>query len=215
VRERAGLPSTDRIDQTGPVTQTNDPRLQSFINSLARADEETRTDRARRLIEVYNALPEADEHPFGRFAVLGASSAGPESHILMENAVACYRDGHYAAALVCGHALCEQELAGRLHHTMGSSAPRGWERWGLGQLLQHAVSEQWFSPRSNALLADVNRKRRSFYHYRAIWDENTVVTRTIAKGDLHFKEDADDKMRETLREDALQAIRAAFIVRHE
>ncbi|KUM82608.1 hypothetical protein AQI94_40865 [Streptomyces pseudovenezuelae] len=97
----------------------------------------------------------------------------------------------------------------------GANAPRGWERWGLGALLQYAATEGWYTASSQALLEEVNRKRREFYHFRSEWTPDSIVTRTYQQLPWRGKDSAREDMAQVLRADALQALRAAFILRSE
>jgi hypothetical protein len=59
----------------------------------------------------------------------GLVAGGYESGLFLTESVGCYRNGLFLAALICAHATCERELAGRVAHRP-AEVPKGWERWG-------------------------------------------------------------------------------------
>lgn len=191
--------------------QVTDDLLSRIVMGLAKRDEQSRLERAERTIEI-----ERIRGDFSPLAV-GLVAGGHESGRLFLEAVGCYVEGFYGSALVCAHGSCERELAGRVAHYALQSppGPKNWERWGLGRLLEHAKKQQWFSPASQVLLEEVNGKRRDFYHLHEKPGADDLFTRTYNQLPWRGKDAMYDDMTTTLRSDALQAIRAAFIVRDE
>ena len=180
--------------------------LERTIHVLIERDDRTRFERAERSQELASLVR---EFPVMTVAVAGG---GHESGWFFAEAAGCYVAGLYAAALVCAHASCERELAGWVN-SLGASAPRGWERWGLGRLLEYSVEVDRFPKGTAALLDEVNRKRRDFYHFRDERTPDSIVSRTYDQVTWRGKEFADADMTAQLRVDALQAIRAALDVR--
>ncbi|WP_143626262.1 hypothetical protein [Streptomyces viridosporus] len=187
---------------------STESELSQRVAALAARDERTRAARAERSLEIDSL--QQDFPP----ETIGLVGGGHESAWFFVEAIGCYLHGFDAAALVCAHASCEREIAGRVNH-LGANAPRGWERWGLGALLQYAATEGWYTASSQALLEEVNRKRREFYHFRSEWTADSIVMRTYQQLPWRGKDGAREDMAQVLRADALQALRAAFILRAE
>lgn len=145
---------------------------------------------------------------------LAVAAGGFESGQFLLEALACYEGGLYLASLTCAHATCERELAGRVAHA-GAIAPEGWERWGLGRLIQHARTQAWHSASTLELLEAVNEKRKTVYHFRELDAEGGLFWRTYADTGWHGFRDMRADLKEQLRMDALEAIRAALAVRAE
>ena len=110
----------------------------------------------------------------------GASLRAARSLTFLHEAAECYRQGLFAAALSCAHATCEQELAGRVAHRP-QSAPAGWQRWGLGKLIEHAEREGWHTPDVIALLKATNENRRSVYHLRDLSAPDSLFHRAYER----------------------------------
>lgn len=144
----------------------------------------------------------------------GMAAGGFESTQFLMEAVGCYQNGLFLASLTCAHATCERELAGRLAHPR-EQAPRGWERWGLGRLIEHARQAGWHSEATLLLLTSVNEKRRTVYHFRDFGADGGLFLRTYAKRPWRGKHEISTDMHDQLRLDALEAIRAALAVRAE
>lgn len=181
--------------------------LGDLPEQLRAHDVATREQRAERIRALWALL--ADFPPW----VTGIQGGGTESSWLLTEAIGCFREGFFGATLLCAHASCERELAGRVAHH--EEAPAGWEKWGLGQLLNYAAAEEWFSTPTQALLEQINEKRRHFYHYRAFLSPESLVSRTLTQFDLHHKDEVPEHLRLVLRQDATEALRAAFLVRTE
>jgi hypothetical protein len=144
----------------------------------------------------------------------GLAAGAQESGWFLLEAVECYRQGMFLSALVNAHATCEQELAGRVAHRP-EVAPRGWERWGLGRLIEHAEAQGWHSAETIALLKETNENRKSVYHLRAMSAPDSLSTRAYLRDPYYDKYEIKTRMRNELRLNALEAIRAAFAVRAE
>ena len=144
----------------------------------------------------------------------GLAAGGFESGQFLVEAVACYGSGLFLAALTCAHATCERELAGRVAYRP-HEAPPGWERWGLGRLIQHAREQAWHPEETLALLSSVNEKRRVVYHFRDFGPDEGLFMRTYAARPWRGKPGIREDMTDQLRVDALEAIRAALAVRLE
>jgi hypothetical protein len=199
-----------RVTHTEAVTHTDaNDELENLVAELARRDELTRRERAERWLEFRQLANEFPIHVFG------ASGGGEESAFLFFDAIASYIDGCFASALVAAHASCERQLAGRVAHVSYRSAlPRGWERWGLGRLLEYAKAQDWYSADVQALLEEVNAKRRNFYHYDRM-RVDTLFFRTYEQMPWRGKWHIYGDMWKVLRSDALQALRAAFVIRDD
>ena len=143
----------------------------------------------------------------------GIVGGGHESSRLFLEAGGCYIHGFFAAALLCAHGSCERELAGRVAAI--AAPPAGWQKWGLGALIKEAVSRGWYSAATIELLKATNEKRRDFFHFRGLWDDGTIATRTLAQRPWGHKSEADEFMSSVLAEDAFEAIKAAFAIRRD
>lgn len=192
-----------------PLELPPEPVLDKVIPWLDRQDAESRERRARDWIEVQKVVNTFPAEAWG------LSAGGNESSWFLLQSVGCYRQGLFLASLVCAHATCEQEIAGRLAYRIhkGDSAPKGWERWGLGRLVEHAESEGWYSPKTRELLKLTNENRRSVYHMREFFAPDSLFTRTYQREPFFDKWEITHRMHEQLRIDSLDAVRAAFAIR--
>jgi hypothetical protein len=72
---------------------------------------------------------------------------GREAHLLWYTTVDAYIAGNWVATILCGQATCERVLGGlvSLNELPGAGiiGPKGWERWGLGNLIKHIRSLGW------------------------------------------------------------------------
>jgi hypothetical protein len=178
------------------------------MERLERSDATTRERRARWALEIDEVI---ESFPLITMTFV---AGGQESGVFLGEAVGCYLHGHFAASLVCAHATCERELAGRVAHNP-TTAPKGWERWGLGRLIQHARERGWHSDATIEFLEAVNERRRSVYHFRDFSADGGLFRRTYAARPWQGKEAINVDMSDQLRMDALEAIRAALAVRAE
>lgn len=84
---------------------------------------------------------------------------------------------------MCAQATCERTLAGivslRQLPGYGLEAPKGWEKWGLGKIIQH-VREQGWVPAD--VLNDAKvlcETRKPYGHWRLPSDPGTIGRQTI------------------------------------
>lgn len=157
------------------------------------------------------------EVTYGEFEpyVFGVVGGGHESGVLLIDATRAYRAGSFAAALVCGHASCERELAGWVRW-LGDEAPQGWDYWGLGKFIDFAKREGGLHEEVADVLFAVNEHRRLLSHFKDHDDPGSQWNRGI-----HRLEAARQPRRDllssafmaVLADDALLAIRACLLVR--
>ena len=86
-----------------------------------------------------------------------------EDSYLLSGARLCFMRAADVGAIFCAHASCERDLAAMFDAS--DSGPRGWERWGLGPLVQHS-REQFQLPEELAMkLLELNETRKTLYHF--------------------------------------------------
>ena len=185
-----------------------DDPLSRALQATAQADDRSRLQRLERSQEIGRLV--ATFHPI----TMAIEGGGMESTGLLGEAMGAYTHGLFGAALICAHATCERELAATVR-ARAAATPRGWERWGLGKLIQFAITQSWYCTDSIALLEDVNRKRREFYHFGDSFGPDSLFARAYAERPWRGKEFIRADMAAELQADALQAIRAAFVIRSE
>jgi hypothetical protein len=108
------------------------------------------------------------------FVLVGGEEAG----LLWEATVDSFVAGVWVATILCAQATCERVVAALVSSRelpgYGVQGPRGWERWGLGQLVEH-VREQGWVP--DDLLNDVQllcEARKPYGHWRRPLDPATI-----------------------------------------
>lgn len=189
-----------------PVEPPPKSETDNVCRWLEQRDAASLADRARWYIEV--------EQVVNKFPAIawGLVAGAQESSWFLLEAVESYRRGLFLSALVCAHATCEQELAGRVAHRP-NYAPKDWQRWGLGRLIVHAEALGWHSRETIALLKELNANRRSVYHLREMHAPDSLFARTYRRQPFICKNEINSRMHEELRRNALEGIRAAFSVR--
>lgn len=185
------------------ATRAGQARLVVAEAHLLDGDAQTRRQRAHRLVQVQHL------HAALLPGVQVATAGGNETLWLVEEAKVAYIAELFLAALVTAHAACERELAGRLALRLDDQVPGGWERWGLGKLVEHAQQEGSLQSEVVELLLDVNERRKSLVHYRRPVDVGSYERRYVDLADqvLPGMEPTLDEM---WADDALLALRAAL-----
>jgi hypothetical protein len=189
---------------TKPPTGRRQLTLSEAAEQLQDFDERTRSDRGRRLVQIEQVR--AAVLPPGQIATAG----GDQAWWLVLEAEDAYIAGHFLAALVCAHAACERELAGRLGSRL-EPVPTGSDRWGLGRLVAHAEAEKMLPPELVQMLFAVNESRKLLAHYRlpiiaASYEaRHRELTRTMLPG-------LGPTLDELQTQDALVAVRAALML---
>ena len=144
---------------------------------------------------------------------MGLIGGGRASALLLEDALGSYVHRLFVATIVCSHASCERELAGRLEATT-QPVPKGSERWGLGALLSHAEKHEWYSQPTLDALRKLNARRKDLYHFSG-QGMGALFERTYAqlqwRGKHHIREDTLT----ILRGEALEALDTALAIRRE
>lgn len=130
----------------------------------------TPDERRTLLHEAYAAM---GSEPEGRLLV-----GGEEATILWRSTIQCFVHGLWVPTILCAQATCERTLAGivalRELPGYGATAPRGWERWGLGAIIKHVREQGWVPTDA---LDDVDRlceARKPWGHWRLPFDVGTI-----------------------------------------
>jgi hypothetical protein len=102
---------------------------------------------------------------------------GREAQLLWYATVDAYIAGNWVATILCGQATCERVLAGlvSLNELPGAGivGPKGWERWGLGKLIEHIRSLGWVPDDLLDKVTQVCEVRKPFGHWRQPLDPGT------------------------------------------
>lgn len=151
---------------------------------------------------------ELDDRPGGRMLV-----GGTEADLLWHDTVDSFAGGTWIATILCAQATCERALAGivslRELPGDGFEAPKGWERWGLGKIIQH-VREQGWAPAD--VLDDVEtlcEARKPYGHWRRPFDPGTLGSQ-IAEALLRSGEDPAALRKRILAQEAHRSARTAL-----
>ncbi len=144
--------------------------------------------------------------PDGRVLV-----GGEEANILWHSTVDTFAAGLWVPTILCAQATCERTLAGiislRELPGYGVTAPKGWEKWGLGEIIKHVRKQGWVP---GDVLDDVDvlcEARKPWGHWRLPFDAGTIG-RQVAEA-LEAEQWVSDP--EVMRERLLsrEALRAA------
>lgn len=167
----------------------------------------TSAERLALLQEAYAAM---GDEPEGRLLV-----GGEEATILWESTVECFTQGLWVPTILCAQATCERTLAGivalRELPGYGITAPKGWERWGLGTIIKHVREHGWVPA---DVLADVNvlcEARKPWGHWRLPFDAGTIgrqVADTLEESG--WGEDPAEVRQRILSAEALRAATTAL-----
>jgi hypothetical protein len=123
----------------------------------------------------------------------GLIVGGREAHLLWYATVDAYIAGNWVATILCGQATCERVLGGlvSLNELPGAGiiGPKGWERWGLGNLIKHIRSLGWVPDDLLDDAMEVCEVRKPFGHWRRPLDPGTPGRRVADQ--LHTNWDLD------------------------
>ena len=144
---------------------------------------------------------------------VGIVGGGHQSGMLMSEAFACYVRGLFVATLLCAHATCERELAGRVASL--ARPPAGADRWGLGRLLGYATEQRWYAAETLKELDRLNERRRDLYHLQGQPGMGELFRRTYDKLSWRGKHHIAEDMYSVLRVEALESLNVALAVRSE
>ncbi len=174
-----------------------------YTARLLLGDNESRRQRAFRWSEV-RRIQMLYDNGSGRMFF-----GGTEVIWLYDEACHDYIDGSYFSALLCAHAACERELAGRLA-ACAEELPKGWMWWGLGKLVSHAVERNLTDSNIKDDLIKLTEIRKVAAHFKAAhktpasvqWRVDALLAR---QPNLEY----EDAINDVMQSDALFAIRVA------
>jgi hypothetical protein len=118
-----------------------------LTTSLVSFDEHERSQRVDRLREVNLMLGDRAEGFL--------HSGGPEASWILSEAKDCYINGLFIASLFASHAACERRLAGMVSAAAGDQPPKGFDRWGLGKLVEWCSENGWITDDFTTRLSDL------------------------------------------------------------
>jgi hypothetical protein len=136
----------------------------------------------------------------------GFLGGGHETVWALAEARDAYIYGLPLASLLASHMACERIVAGFFAPLPDDAAPRGWERWGLGQLVREARMRGWLSEDLAIELLVLSERRRVVGHFRRPLDRGTLDSRLAEM----FSRDDVPELADILLTDAAQALRSAF-----
>ncbi len=145
------------------------------------------------------------------FALVG----GEEAELLWKSTVDAFTQGLWVATIVCAEATCEGTLAAivSLCELPGWGVPAsiGWERWGLGILIEHVREHGWVP---DDVLDDVGvlcEVRKPYGHWRQPFDAGTIGRQVgeALKAD-GWQADPDEVRQGILSPEALRAARTTI-----
>ena len=129
------------------------------------------TERIALLDEVYQPLRAG--FPDGQMLV-----GGEEANLLWGATVDSFARGVWLGTLLCAQATCERTLAGiislRELPGYGMAAPKGWEKWGLGRIIDHIRQEGWVPAEVLDETAVLCEARKPYGHWRLPFDPGTI-----------------------------------------
>jgi hypothetical protein len=140
---------------------------------------------------------------------------GQDEMVLWYATVDAFAAGNWVATVLCAQATCERILA-ELTSLMelpglASSAPKGWEDWGMGPLIRHIRNANLVP---SDLLDEVQvlcDRRKPLGHYRRPLAADTVARRVSNQLVLQdWDKDWDHVTQELLADDAAHAARTAL-----
>jgi hypothetical protein len=164
-------------------------------------------ERVALLDEVYQPL--RAQFPEGQVLV-----GGEEAQLLWEATVDCFAQGIWVATVLCAQATCERTLAGIISlgelPGAGITGPKGWERQGLGALIDHIRNDGRVPADVLDAVEELCETRKPYGHWRLPFDQGTIGR---AVGDALLTGDQGDPraIRERiLSQNALQGALAAL-----
>ena len=154
----------------------------------------------------------AAKFPEGR-ALIG----GEEAYLLWEATVDSFAQGVWVATLLCSQATCERTLAGlvplRELPGYGVTTPKGWEKWGLGTLIEHVRKHALVSA---DLLNEVEvlcEARKPYGHWRLPFDPGTIGREVAdALDEESWETDPEETRQRILSQKALHAATTALLL---
>jgi hypothetical protein len=144
---------------------------QDPIAALVKFDERERPGRIERLREVIHMLGDRAEEGFWHSGRL-------EAAWILSEAKDAYVYGCFIASLFASHAACERRLAGRVSMAAGPERPRGFDRWGLGKLVEWCLKTGWISRDLAVCLYDLSEKRKKLAHFRISFQPDDQTSRS-------------------------------------
>jgi hypothetical protein len=139
----------------------------------------------------------------------GLIVGGREAHLLWYATVDAYIAGNWVATILCGQATCERVLGGlvSLNELPGAGiiGPKGWERWGLGNLIKHIRSLGWVPDRLLDDAMDVCEVRKPFGHWRRPLDPGTPGRRVADQLHTNWELDPEELEERLIAADAERA----------
>jgi hypothetical protein len=171
--------------------------------TLVDFDQSERPHRVERLHEVNQMLGDQVEEGF-------LHSGGPEASWILSEARECYIYGLFIASLFTSHAACERRLAGMVSMASGDQPPEGFDRWGLGKLVEWCAENGWITDDFTTRLSELLDKRKQLAHFRMPFQGETSILRRVAKAATD--EEWTDNLGALLQADARDALRLAYDV---
>lgn len=99
-----------------------------------------------------------------------------EGERLWDATLTAFVQGNWVAAILCAQATCERGLAALIYNLfMLSDPPKGWDKWGLGGLVNYCRKQQLVDDRLLDEVSVLCEERKPYGHWRGALEEGALM----------------------------------------